>query len=343
MKKLFFLFTMLASVVASAQRTIPVTITNTEVDYSTKVVTFDLSWKGNDATHRDEVWVFVDIQPVTGVNTLGSWSPATLIPSAATVTAGSGNQYSSLTHTVVSGNTRGIWVNGTATNTTSAFAATVKVTLHSGTPARFNACAYATDYPPNANITSGSYSNGTYTLKGTTPFVINGSISIDDYTYSGGNITAITDATQCPGYRCGLKDEPASPVGCCAGLTEYNGYCRDLSALNFEVYPTEIGPMLYANRNQCPAGWRLPTTTELKQMWNYNAELNLCYASGNYLWAAGAGTIDQSCNCSTNTQYYLCCHLGCGCSNTPSLPAGSTSASGCCGTCNAYIRCVRNK
>ena len=135
MKKIFFLFTMLANIIASAQRTIPVAVANTSVDYSTKIVTFDLSWKGSDATHRDEVWIFVDIQPITGANTLGAWSPATLVPNATTVTAGSGNQYSALTHMVESGNTRGVWVKGTSSVATNTFSATVKVTLNNGTPA----------------------------------------------------------------------------------------------------------------------------------------------------------------------------------------------------------------
>ncbi|MDR0693926.1 MAG: hypothetical protein LBF81_01320, partial [Prevotellaceae bacterium] len=230
MKKNFFLFAMLASMAASAQRTTPVTIANTKVDYSTKTVAFDLSWQGSDATHRDEVWVFVDIQSVTGANTLGSWSPATLVPNATMVTAGSDNQYSSLTHTVVDGNTRGVWVKGTAANTTRIFAATVKVTLQSGTPAKFNACVYATDYPPNAQITSGSYSNGTYTLKGTKPFVINGASTVNSSTYSAARISSITDATQCPGYRCSLRDEVVGTLGCCTGLTAIGSYCRDLVA-----------------------------------------------------------------------------------------------------------------
>ena len=200
MKKILFLFAMLASVAASAQRTTPVTIENTKVDYSTKIVTFDLSWKGSDATHRDKVWVFVDVQPVTGTNTLGSWSPATLVPSATTVTAGSGNQYSSLTHTVVSGNTRGVWVKGTATNTTSTFAATVKVTLANGTPAKFNVCAYATDYPPNVTL-----DNGTYTFNGTTDFIVNNPAqTITTKTVEKANLivnssTTFTDASSCPG------------------------------------------------------------------------------------------------------------------------------------------------
>jgi hypothetical protein len=99
---------MLAGVAANAQRTTPVTVANTKVDCSTKTVTFDLSWKGSDAGHRNEVWIFADIQPATGSNTLGAWSPATLVSGATTVTPGSGNQYSSPVHTVVSGNTRGV-------------------------------------------------------------------------------------------------------------------------------------------------------------------------------------------------------------------------------------------
>ncbi|MDR0694605.1 MAG: hypothetical protein LBF81_04815, partial [Prevotellaceae bacterium] len=193
MKKIFFLFAMLASVAINAQRTTPVTVTNTNVDNLTKTVTFDLSWKGRDATHRDEVWVFVDIQLVTGANTSGSWSPATLVPNATTVIARSGNQYSSLTYTVVNGNTRGIWVKGTAANTSSSFAATVKLTLGSATPALFNACVYITDYPPNAT----SYTSGTYTLKGTQQFIINGAtISNDKF---AGVINTMTDPTGCPG------------------------------------------------------------------------------------------------------------------------------------------------
>ena len=272
MRTTFFFFAMLASVMASAQRTTPVTTANTKVDYSTKIVTFDLSWKGSDATHRDEVWVFVDIQPVTGMNTLGSWSPATLVPSATTVTAGSGNQYSSLTHTPVNDNTRGVWIKGTSSVTTNTFNATIKITLASVIPAQFNACAHATDYPPNAQITSGSYSNGTYTLKGTKPFVINGASTVSATTYSAARISTITDATQCPGYRCSLRDEVVGAVGCCTGLTLIGSYCRDLVADDASTY-TGCGIEI-KNSNQgtltsfggedylCPSGWRYPNATE---------------------------------------------------------------------------------
>ena len=338
--KLLF-FTMLASVAASAQRTTPVTITNTKVDYATKIVTFDLSWKGSDATHRDEVWVFVDIQPVTGANTLGSWSPATLVPGSTTITAGSGNQYSSLTHTVVSGNTRGVLVKGTATNPPRTFAATVKVTLASGTPAKFNACAYATDYPPNAKITSGSYTSGTYTLNGTKPFVINGTITVNANTYSVESITSITDPTQCPGYRCSLRDESVGDIGCCTGLTAIGGgtygvsgytytttaVCRDLSAdaaintcgIEFESQMRGTGTWNTANTTCTNQGWRLPTESELRcthdaGLWPSPTPANgpgcdhwydrTCYRSGCYGTYNGRNCLDNP-GCST-VAYWRC-------------------------------------
>jgi archaellum component FlaF (FlaF/FlaG flagellin family) len=259
MKKILFFFAMLASVTASAQRTTPVTIANTKVDYSTKIVTFDLSWKGSDASHRNEVWVLVDIQPITGTNTLGSWSPATLVPNSTTVTAGSGNQYSSLTHIVVSGNTRGVWVKGTATNTTSTFAATVNITLNSGTPAKFNACAYATDYPPNA----ASYSGGTYTLKGTKPFIVNGT-TVYNNQYAVTTITSLTDATGCPG---GVGRDVEHNNGSCApGLTPCGGYCRDLTADKAFCYNTYDIEVQLQSGSQCVGDWRWPTAAEAKSL-----------------------------------------------------------------------------
>jgi hypothetical protein len=215
------------------------------------------------------MWVFVDIQPVTGANTLGSWSPATLVPSATTVTAGSGNQYSSLTRTVVSGNTRGVWVKGTATNTTSTFAATVKVTLATAMPAKFNACAYATDYPPNAS----SYSSGTYTLKGTQSFILNGTkISGNKYT---GSINSLTDPTGCPGciaIRDFQFNASSVTIPCCPNLTAIGSYCRDLVAddastytgCGIEIKNSDQGALTsFGGENYlCPSGWRYPNDTE---------------------------------------------------------------------------------
>ena len=265
MKKLFFLFAMLASIAVSAQRTTSVTITNTKVDYATKIVTFDLSWKGSDANHRNEVWVFVDIQPITGANTLGSWLPATLVPSATTITAGSGNQYSSLTHTVVTGNTRGVWIKGTSSITTNTFNATINITLASATPAKFKACAYATDYPPNAS----SYSNGSYTFNGTKPFVINGT-PVNDNQYAVTEITSLTDATGCPG---GIERDVIHNNGACLPhLTSIGSYCRDIVAddastytgCDIEIKSSNQGTITsYQGEDYlCPSGWRYPNDSE---------------------------------------------------------------------------------
>jgi hypothetical protein len=309
MKKNLFFFAMLISVAASAQRTTPVTITNIKVDYSTKVVTFDLSWKGSDATHRDEVWVFVDIRPVTGVNTLGTWSPATLAPSATTVTAGSGNQYSSLTHTAVSGNTRGVWVKGTSSVTTNTFNATVKVTLAAATPDRFNACAYATDYPPNI----ASVSSGTYTLKGTQSFKLNGT-TISGNKYAG-SITSLTDPTGCPGCIA-IRDFQISSsvtIPCCPNLTAIGGYCRDLPAddavhlascgYDLEVKKQLINVANFSVTNLgCQAGWRPATYNEIKCIHNNMNNYADIWANG-YIYIVTTETATAGWNHSYNS----CC------------------------------------
>ncbi|MDR3132883.1 MAG: hypothetical protein LBU42_02535 [Prevotellaceae bacterium] len=331
MKKILFLFTMLASIAASAQRTTPVTIANTKVDYSTtKTVTFDLSWKGSDATHRDEVWVFVDIQPITGANTLGSWSPATLVPGATTITGGNGNQYSSLTYTEVSGNTRGLWVKGTASNATSIFAATVKVTLANGTPAKFNACAYATDYPPNAT----SYNSGTYTLKGTQAFIINGTtISGDKYS---GNINSLTDPTGCPGCIAIRDFDRISAnvnIPCCPNLTAAGNYCRDLNADNASTYTScgiELSKTLINGTcatQSCPTGWRFPNETEIQCLYANKNALEIPWTAPEYClrFTNPSGSCANSGCISAGESYTNCTCLsfdGIFCHATPSMIAG---------------------
>jgi hypothetical protein len=78
------------------------------------------------------------------------------------------------------------------------------VTL-SGAPAKFNWCAYATDYPPNAILGSNHY----YNLHGTAPFVIN-DVALHEGTTTHSSettITSFTDATGCPG----IWDPPCMP------------------------------------------------------------------------------------------------------------------------------------
>jgi hypothetical protein len=346
MNKKFFLFAMLAAVTASAQRTVPVSITNTKVDYSQKNITFNLSWQGSDASHRNEVWVFVDIQPITGANTLGVWSPATLVPTATTVTAGSGNQYSSLTHTAVSGNTRGLWVKGTSANTTRTFAATVKVTLANGTPAKFNACAYATDYPPNAV----SYSGGSYTFKGTKPFIINGT-SVNDNKYAVTTISSLTDATGCPG---GVgRDEVLNNGVCAPGLTAVGSYCRDLAADNamtftgcgIEIIAGAANLVTWSLNAGCPAGWRWPTSTEARCIYTNRLKLPDMTEIGFYVNGEAeclcnyAGPIMPLCDNVQKSFMFLrttgndCLATGCGTNATSRIAS----------LCNdpSYVRCVR--
>ncbi|MDR2361771.1 MAG: hypothetical protein LBD91_03490, partial [Prevotellaceae bacterium] len=131
--------------------------------------------------HLDSVWLFVDYQLIAANGSLGAWTPATLANPTATAQG-----------TVIAGslNGRGFYLRGTPTT----FSSTVTVTLD-GLAAgdRFNWCAYASDYPPNA--TEGA---GYYELHGTPPFLINGTITEPTRQYAG-CITSLTDRTECPG------------------------------------------------------------------------------------------------------------------------------------------------
>ncbi len=171
-----------------------VSVRQVSTNYATKQITFDLTWGTcNNSNHLYRVWVFADYQPVAGL-TKGAWSRATI----------TGTNVGTL-H-----NNTGIWVTGTA-------GATQRVTLTlSGVPAQFNWCAVAVDYPPNALINAG----GGYTLRGTPPFIVNGSqLGTGVRTYSGACITTITDATGNPEGR--VPALPAvtttNPAAVCAG------------------------------------------------------------------------------------------------------------------------------
>jgi hypothetical protein len=197
MKKIIFLFAMLAGSTASAT----VTVTPLDVNYNTKTVKFSVSWTGSAANNR--VWVWVDLCPVAGT-TAGTFAKAEL-SSPSAITGGI---------STVPGNTRGFYV------TTSP--STVTATLDNAT-GEFNWCIYGSDFPPNARDNS----SGGYDLKGSPPFIINGSIEWSDKTYSGAEITALTDATGCPGVWCGNNGEAAGVLDCCAiGTTNCSGTCK---------------------------------------------------------------------------------------------------------------------
>ncbi|MDR0582371.1 MAG: hypothetical protein LBG31_05355 [Prevotellaceae bacterium] len=190
MRTTFFLFAMLASVMASAQTTVqimPVSATYT----TTPTIQFKVSWTNQSTdNHRNKVWLFVDFQPVISPAQKGNWQPAT-ITGTVQKTAGTVSEQSD----------RGFFLEGATTD----FSATVTVQLsNTGTP--FNWCAYASDCPPNI----GDYDNGTYTLRGTPPFTLiaaNGTTqTVPDKTIAQSALTitpvTMTDATGCPGHFC---------------------------------------------------------------------------------------------------------------------------------------------
>jgi hypothetical protein len=197
MKKIIFLFAMLASVATSAT----VTVTPLDVNYNTKTVTFSVSWTGTPANNR--VWVWVDLCPVTGTSP-GTFAKAEL--SSPSAIAGSID--------AATLNTRGFYV------TTNPSTVTAKLDNATG---KFNWCVYGSDFPPNARDNG----SGGYNLKGSLPFIINGTIEWSATTYSGSEITALTDATGCPGVWCGKNGEAAGLLDCCAnGTTNCSGTCK---------------------------------------------------------------------------------------------------------------------
>jgi hypothetical protein len=266
MKKLFFFFAMLAGVAASAQT---LNIQITKIDYSTKIATCDLSWTARNATHLSDVWIFVDYIEISGNTTIGGWETAA-ITGATVTTKTTGNA----TASIVSGNTRGVWIKSTASGAN--FTGQIILQL-STVPAKFNACAYASDYPPNA----AAVSSGTYTLKGTTPFKIN-TTTINDTKYTGALQNSLTDATGCPGCLDIQDHAVVAGIPCCPRLTAVGGYCRNLVAddastytgLGIEIKKETIGS--HANcdgKTGCPAGWRYPTLPEVQAMNTYRSNI----------------------------------------------------------------------
>ena len=182
-KHVFFSLLFLAALPAFGQNV--VRVAQIDADYSVPSVTFRVYWEGgipDNNSHLDSVWLFVDYQPIASNGSPGAWTAATLTNPSATAPG-----------TVVTGslNGRGFYLRGTLD---PSFSSTVTVTLAGPTPGeRFNWCAYASDYPPNA--TEGA---GHYVLHGTPPFIINGSTTEPTRQYAG-CITSLTDATGCPG------------------------------------------------------------------------------------------------------------------------------------------------
>jgi hypothetical protein len=254
MKTKFFFFAMFVNVAASAQTTVQITPISATYT-STQTIRFKVNWTNQTtANHRNKVWVFVDFQPVISPTQKGSWQPAT-ITGTAQRTSGTVSEQSN----------RGFYLEGTTTN----FSSTVTVTLGNVT-GKYNWCAYGSDFPPNA-VANGS----SYTLKGTPPFIItttSGTVVVNAKTFSGGTITALTDATGCPGVMCGKYGETPGLLNCCeTGMTNCNGTCKKVCAWRDEncwsdeetYYPNE------GYESQCDARARQLAETRGDRRYNY--------------------------------------------------------------------------
>ncbi|MDR0694094.1 MAG: hypothetical protein LBF81_02185 [Prevotellaceae bacterium] len=189
--KIFFLFAMLASIVASAQ------VTHVEpvgANYANKTVSFRVWWNAGsrDVTHLSKVWVWVDYLTVNSNNTTSgnTWARATV----GTISPATGISYDGT-------NRNGFWLEG---NASANYSATLTVQL-TNVPTKFNWCAYVSDYPPNVTA-----NNGTYTFKGTPPFTLiasNGATkTVPGKTLAVSALTitptTIRDKTECPGVFC---------------------------------------------------------------------------------------------------------------------------------------------
>jgi hypothetical protein len=175
-----------------------VTVTPLNTDFTNKTVTFRVVYS---SAANNRAWVWIDLCPVSGV-TPSAFQTAVI--SAASATGGSVD--------AASLNGRGFYV---TTNPS-----TVTATL-SNADGKFNWCAYGSDFPPNA-VENGS----SYTLKGSPPFILttsSGTVEVNARNYSGSTITALTDATGCPGVLCSKNGETMGLLGCCNGMTECSG------------------------------------------------------------------------------------------------------------------------
>ncbi|MDR0582630.1 MAG: hypothetical protein LBG31_06685 [Prevotellaceae bacterium] len=201
MKKIFFLFAMLASVIASAQSHINIEMLS--ATYTTSpAVKFRVSWSSvptvTGQTHNAKVWVWIDFLKFNADNTTtgNTWTRAEI--SATPAVSSSPTSTAALDAST----NKGFWLNGV----TGSYSATVTVTL-TNIPAntKFNWCAYVSDCPPG--ITA---ANGTYTFNGTPPFILkaaNGSTqTVTGKTLPASSLTiaavTLTDKTECPGVFC---------------------------------------------------------------------------------------------------------------------------------------------
>ncbi|MDR0694153.1 MAG: hypothetical protein LBF81_02500 [Prevotellaceae bacterium] len=186
MRTKIFFFAMLVGIAASAQ------VTNVEpvgANYANKTVSFRVWWNAGsrDATHLSKVWVWVDYLTVNNNNTTSgnTWTRATV----GTISPTTGVSYDGT-------NRNGFWLEG---NASTNYSATLTVQL-TNVPAKFNWCAYVSDFPPNVTL-----DKGTYTFKGTINFIVSSHAqpvttkTIVRTSLTVNSSSTFTDATGCPG------------------------------------------------------------------------------------------------------------------------------------------------
>jgi hypothetical protein len=171
-------------------------------------VSFTVSW-GAKAPDDNKIWVLAQVS----TSGIGSEERA-LITDVIAIGA---------TASTVTGR-RGFWLETSGDNGS----ATVTATLELGVE-RFNWCVYAFDYPPNAV----SQPDGSYQLRGTPPFTINGDITEHSNTFGPGTcITSITDATNNPeGRIIPLYSVSAGAIND-ASVTTFEGYAPATNPAN---------------------------------------------------------------------------------------------------------------
>jgi hypothetical protein len=247
MKKLFFLFFLPLWGLGGFSALASVTVTLLSTDFANQKVTFRVEY-ANAVNNR--AWIWIDLCPVSGVTPT---TFQTAVSSAASATGNNGLYAST--------NTRGFFV--------PASPATVTATL-SNVAGKFNWCAYGSDVPPTAVINAA----GGYTLKGTPPFTINGTIIENTKTFGAGTcITSISDLTGNPdGIVPALPSlsSPNSPSRCSAGAVTLS-VTRSGGTTTAMTYTWNIGGTPYTNQtNSYTTGSLSASTTYSVKVKNAN-------------------------------------------------------------------------
>ena len=288
-----------------------VSITNLATNYAAKQISFTVSWTAQP--HNDQIWVITDYVKVENATTVGSWSRATV--TAVSKTAGSGSV------TTAAGNL-GFWLNTAGASSGSANV-TATVSLASSVD-KFNWCAYALNYPPQAVIKAA----GGYDLKGTPPFTVNGTKLGDNVkTFGAGTcITSLSDATNNPAGIVPALPAVASVAAStlCAGGTSILTATLSGGTTSAMTYSWNIG------------GSTSTTTgnTKTTQTLNANTAFTVTVTNANGCTSAQKTGTTSITNPSASGQTANACGCASGLTN-----CSGTCLSSCCTNCASWTTC----